>query len=169
MTPFLFYLSFITLPPHHNRLSCSLILILLLSSGIHPNPGPSDPNFKFLQMNINGIQNSRFELLDFLNTHSIKVACIQESKLTARLKAPSFPGYALVSWGGLVILIYHLVPFLNINTSSLTACDQSLEVLAVQIDIGLSKLDIFNIYLPPISSCPVGHRPDFATLLDFPG
>jgi hypothetical protein len=118
----------------------------------------------------------RTELLDFLTVHSIKVACIQETKFFAPSKAPSFPGYTVIrkdrlvgSGGGLMTLIYHSVSYTNVDSSLLTILDQSLKLLAVQIDIGSSKLEVFNVYLPPISSCPPGHKPDFAALLDFPG
>jgi hypothetical protein len=76
-----------------------LILLLLLISGLHPNPGPTNPQcsvFNFRQFNINGIRSSCAELASFLVLHNIKVACIQESKLSNRVKSPSFPGYAVI-------------------------------------------------------------------------
>ena len=74
---------FSPLPNHRLNFPRSLILILLLISGLYPNPGPpltSEP-FHFVQLNVNGIQNSRAELLDFLSERDIKVACLQETKL----------------------------------------------------------------------------------------
>jgi hypothetical protein len=32
------------------------------------------------------------------------------------------------------------------------------------VEIGSLKLDIYNVYLPPISSCPAGYRTDFTSL-----
>jgi hypothetical protein len=58
------------------------------------------------------------------------------------------------------------VPFTNVDTSALTTADPALKILAVQIDIGASKLVICNVYLPPISSCLPGHYPDFKAILD---
>jgi hypothetical protein len=68
---------------------------------------------------------------------------------------------------GLAIPIHHSISLTHLNTSTLSV-DPSLKILAVSIDIGSSTLDIVNIYLPPISSCPSSHRPDFASLLDLP-
>jgi hypothetical protein len=159
----------------------SLVLsfcFFFLICGIHPNPGPSapsDPNFNFMWFNINGIQNSSAKLYNFLTTNSIMVACIQETKLSARSKPPTFPDYVFIrcarpvgSGGGLAILVHHSVPYVDINTSRFTNQDASLELLAVCIEIGGSKLDVFNVYIPPVSSSPAGHRPNFTALLNFP-
>jgi hypothetical protein len=70
--------------------------------------------------------------------------------------------------GGLAILVHHSIPHVHIDTSSLSILDPSLEILAIQIDSGSSCFEIFNVYLPPVSSCPAGHQPDFPYLLDFP-
>jgi hypothetical protein len=168
---------FSPLPNHRLNFPRSLILILLLISGLHPNPGPpltSEP-FHFVQLNVNGIQNSRAELLDFLSERDIKVACLQETKLSPRSKPPSFPGYAVVrkdrpvgGGGGLMILIHNSVPFTDVDTATLTNSDPSLELQAVRVEIGAMKIDVYNIYVPPISSCPAGHWPNFHALLNFP-
>jgi hypothetical protein len=60
------------------------------------------------------------------------------------------------------------VPFTDIDTTTLTNPDPSLELQAVRVEIGAIKLDVFNIYVPPILSSPAGHRPDFHVLLNFP-
>ena len=163
MSPFPFLWAFSFFPPHRLHSPHSLILALLLTSGIHPNPGPPppplDPNFKFLQLNVNGLRNSHAELSDFLVNHSIKVACIQETMLNSRSIPPSFSNYAVIRkdrptghGGGLAILVHHSVPFMHIDSSTITANDQSLELLAIRISIGSTELDVYNIYLPPISS-----------------
>jgi hypothetical protein len=155
----------------------SLILLFLLISGVHPNPGPSplpDPNLNFLQLNVNGIKNSSSELSDFLVKHSIKIACLQETKLSARSIEPKFPEFSIVrldraigGGGGLAFIIHDSVNYTKIDCSILTNADPSLELQAIQITVNGSYLDIFNVYLPPVSSCPAGHRPDFPSLLAF--
>ena len=126
-------------------------------------------------MNVNGIQNSAAELLDFMIAHSVKVACIQETKLSARSRTPSFPDYAVIrrdrptgGGGGLMILVQHDVKFSHIDTSSLTNQDPTLEILGVTVTFNGSDLDILNLYIPPISSCPPGYSPNFPSLLDLP-
>jgi hypothetical protein len=61
------------------------------------------------------------------------------------------------------------VPYTEIKISSITDLDQSLKLQAVfgLIEIGSSKLVVFNVYYPSISSCPAGHQPIFSSLLDF--
>ena len=151
-----------------------LILLLLLISGLHPNPGPPAPFnqfFNFLQLNINGIQKSSSELSSFLIEHNIKVACLQESKLSQKSKTPFFPGYAHVrrdrpvgGGGGLVTLIHNSISFTNINTSHFYTQDNKTELLAICVDVGDTKIDIFNIYTPPASATP-NYTPDYAFLL----
>jgi hypothetical protein len=155
-----------------------LILLLLLISGLHPNPGPSRPqsesNFNILQININGLQNSVAELSVFLVKHSIKVACIQETKLSARSKTSTFPGFALIRkdrpagrGGGLIILIHDSISFHNIDVTQFGQQDQSTEILAICADVGGVQLDIFNIYMPPASAL-ANFNPDFSALFDLP-
>ena len=159
-------------------LSRQLILLLLFISGLHPNPGPTFPrtehNFNFLQININGIQNSMAELSDFLTVHSIKIACIQETKLSARSKTPTFPGFALLRkdrpagrGGGLITLIHESVSFQNKDTSQFSLQDLSTELLAITAEVGGVKLDVFNVYMPPASAV-AGFNPNFNLLLDSP-
>ena len=58
-----------------------------------PSPGHtptmSDKSFNILQWNANGIGNKQTELSIFLGAHNVKVAAIQESKLTAKSRSPN--------------------------------------------------------------------------------
>jgi hypothetical protein len=116
-----------------------------------------------------------YETNSTMKLMSVKVACLQETKLSARSKQSNFPDYTHVrkdrpagGGGGLVILIHHSVSFTHIDVSALTDFDLSLELLAVCIEIGSFKLDVYNVYLPPASSCPTGHRTVFTTLFASP-
>jgi hypothetical protein len=58
-------MPYLRVSPHLPR---ALVLLLLLIGGLHPNPGPPasfNQFFNFLQLNINGIQKSSFELSSF--------------------------------------------------------------------------------------------------------
>ena len=55
-------------------------------------PTMSDMTFNILQWNANGISNKQTELSIFL----VKVAAIQESKLTAKSRSPNIQNYTLV-------------------------------------------------------------------------
>ena len=69
-----------------------------------PSPPPStdhmpsmpDKTFNILQWNANGIDNKQTELSIFLEAHNVKVATIQESKLTAKLRSHNIQNYTLV-------------------------------------------------------------------------
>jgi exonuclease III len=124
---------------------------------------------------MNGIQNSSAELSSFLTDNDINVACLQETKLSPLSKQPSFPGYNFVrndrlagQGGGLAILVDHSVSFVHIDTFAFTNLDPTLELFAIRIEIGGSSLEIFNVYIPPISSCPIAYCPNFHALLDLP-
>ena len=59
-------------------------------------PTMSDKTFNILQWNANGIGNKQTELSIFLEAHNVKVAAIQESKLTAKSRSPNIQNYTPV-------------------------------------------------------------------------
>ena len=59
-------------------------------------PTMSDKTFNILQWNANGIGNTQTELRILLEAHNVKVAAIQESKLTAKSRSPNIQNYTLV-------------------------------------------------------------------------
>jgi exonuclease III len=96
-----------------------------------------------LQLNVNGLRNTSHELSNFLAQHSIKIACLQETKLNAKFKSCSFPNYAIVrkdrpvgKGGGLITLIHNSIFFTNIDSSLFSAQDLSMELLGITASIG---------------------------------
>ena len=79
-------------------LSRSLILVLLIIGGVHPNPGPTPPlpPKRLVSWNCNGISNSTAEFNQFLSSNNVAIACIQETKLGTNSRPPKFPGYATI-------------------------------------------------------------------------
>ena len=57
---------------------------------------PKDDTFNILQFNANGIGNKLSELERFLEKHNVKVAAIQESKLTSKSRNPSIKNFTTV-------------------------------------------------------------------------
>ena len=119
----------------------------------------SPSGLTFLQYNCNGVRNSLSELNNFLHENGVKVACLQETRLAAKIKDPSFPDYNLLrrdrpvgNGGGIAILIHHSVSFCPIDTSALTQGDDVMELLGISAKINGSPIIIFNIYIPPASS-----------------
>ena len=126
-------------------------------------------------MNINGIQSSLAQLIDFLHRHEISVACIQESKLKRNNADPVIPGYSVIrkdrprnnGGGGLLIL----VQYTGLDTSQIEPTpDQThawpLELLAVTVILNNAPMNIFNVYIPPMSR-DRNYRPDLSPLLNF--
>ena len=114
------------------------------------------------------------ELSTLLFNRSIKVACIQETKLSQASTFRGFPGYTTVRRdrpggrrvGGLLTLVHHSIQFTELPTDPLFPGDSWTEHLGVTVIWGDSKINIINIYIPPPSSCPSHFRPDLSLLLD---
>ena len=101
-----------------------------------PPPSPahtpiiSDKTFNILQWNANGIGNKQTELSIFLEAHNVKVAAIQESKLTAKSRSPNIQNYTLVSQdrhqgpgGALLFFIHNSVSFTHKTLSTTSKND----------------------------------------------
>jgi hypothetical protein len=92
-----------------------------------------------LQLNCQGIKGKATELAVFLHKGNVKIAALQETKLTDRSKDPDFgPDYTLLrkdrgrGGGGLAFLIHKSIPFTPL-TLDIPTSDQTTEALAVQV------------------------------------
>ena len=143
-----------------------LILLLLIISGIHPNPGPTPashqpsnpslPPVGIVSWNCNGLKNSCAELSDFLSSRQVKIPGIQETKSSTRAKTPSFPNYAVIrrdrptgGGGGLISLVHHSVPFVKVPSP----INNNTEAIVIEASIANVSFVLANIYVPPQSSC----------------
>ena len=97
-----------------------------------PPPSPthtptiSDKSFNILQWNANGIGNKQTELSIYLEAHNVKVADIQESKLTAKSRSPNIQNYTIVRQDQRQVPVRGLLFFLFITQSASLAshCQQ---------------------------------------------
>ena len=122
-----------------------------------PNPRPRQPKAEpltFLQLNCNGIRNKTTELSRFFRTRKIKVAALQETKLTAKGKDPVFEDYTIVrkdrgsgAAGGLMFLVHHTIPFTPVDEN--TPPGEPLEHQSIQIPLLNEVLTIRNVFTPP--------------------
>ena len=103
-------------------------------------PTMSDKTFNILQWNANGIGNKQTELSIFLEAHNVKVAAIQESKLTTKSRSPNIQNYTLVRHdrrqgpgGGLLFFIHNSVRFTRKSLSTTSKNDPHLEELTISI------------------------------------
>ena len=86
-------------------------------------PTMSDKSFNILQWNANGIGNKQTELSIFLEAHNVKVAAIQESKLTAKSRSPNIQNNTLVRHDrrqgrGFLFFIHNLISFTRKSLST---------------------------------------------------
>ena len=127
---------------------------------LSPPPSPahtptmSDTSFNIQQWNANGIGNKQMEL-SILEAHDVKVAAIQESKLTAKLGSPNIQNYTVVRHdrrqgpgGGLLFFINNSVSFTRKSLSTTSKNDPHLEELTTIIAMDNTELLIANVYTP---------------------
>ena len=160
-------------PPHQNpvRAPTPPSSDTPVSSSVPASNPPGADNYAFVQWNVGGIQSSRVELENFLGHHKVKVAALQETKLHASSNTPTFANYTLIrkdrsrnAGGGLAFLVHHSVTFTHLPTDFNS--DPVLEIQGITATIRGAPLNIFNIYIPPPSSCP-GHQLSEDTLEPF--
>ena len=144
----------------------------------HPHPSPittkaSDGDaFTILQFNANGIGNKQVELGEFLEQHKVKVAVIQESKLTLNFRTPNIQNFTTVrkdrhrsQGGGLLTLIHKSIQFSRRPDSPDNRAGPHLEELSITAKLGNTYLIITKVYIPPACSCTGGHNPSLDHLM----
>ena len=107
-----------------------------------------------------------------MENNKVKVAVKQESKLTPKSKNPCIQNYTTVRKDcphgldrGLPVSIHRSVTFSKQPSSTESLYDPQLEELAIEAKIGNTKLIIYNIYIPPASSCINGYQSSIEHLL----
>ena len=130
-----------------------------LPSPITTEASNGDP-FTIQQFNANGIGNKQVELSEFLERHKVKVAVIQESKLTLNYWMPNIQNFTTVrkdcdqgQGGGLLTLIHKSINISRRPDSPDTLADPHLEELTITAKLRNTDLIITNVYIPPASSC----------------
>lgn len=118
-----------------------------------------------MQWNCNGILNKTAELIEFVNKHQIKVIVLQETKLGEKTTSPSIPNYTIVrkdrksdKGGGLATYVHKSLIFSKLPDNP---SDGHTETLGVKI----GDTNINNVYIPPVTSCTTGFKPDIQSLL----
>ena len=134
-----------------------------------------DSTFNILQLNANGIGNKLTEQEVVLERYKVKVAVIQESKLSPKSKNPCIQNYTTVrkdsshgQGGGLLIFIHRSITFSKQPSSPESLSDPHLEELSIKAELGNTKLIISNVYIPPASSCSNGYQSSIEHLLTTP-
>ena len=107
-----------------------------------------------------------------MNKKKVKVAAIQESKLTKHSKTPLLQNYTTVrkdrpldkQGGGLLMFIHSSITFTKLP-SARNHPDAHLEEQTISVRLGNTDLIISNVYIPPVSSCASGYQASIDHLL----
>ena len=123
-----------------------------------------DRTFNVLHLNANGIGNKLTELRVVLGRNKVKVAVIQDSKLSPKSKNPCTRNYTTVRkdhphghGGGLLIFIHRSINVSKQPSTPESLSDLHLEELSIKAESENKKLIISNVYIPPSSSFSNGY------------
>ena len=118
---------------------------------------------KVLQWNADSIRNKREELCIFLKRYDIDLFLLQETKLLATDKTPSFPGYAILSkprrqvagcqrnrGGGLLIGIKEKIPYREVKDLEIRDGEDDItESQTIELPVSVGEdWRVTNIYIP---------------------
>ena len=119
--------------------------------------------------------NKLTELGEVLERNNVKVAVIQESKLSSKSNNYCIRNYTTVRkdhprghGGGLLIFIHRSITFSKQPSSPESLSDPHLEEPTRNADIGNTNLIISKIYIPTASSCSNGYQSSIEHLLTTP-
>jgi hypothetical protein len=91
-----------------------------------------------------------------------------------RQKNTSFPDYLVLrkdrpvgNGGGIAILVHHPISYIPIDLSDVCRGDDVMELQGITATINGSPIDIFNLYIPPSSSCPPAYKLSLIPLFGF--
>ena len=108
-------------------------------------------------------ENKLTELEVVLERNKVKVAVIQESKLSPKSKNPCIQNYTTVRIAPMVKeedcgSSFTEITFSKQTSSPESLSDPHLEELSIKAELGNTKLIISNVYIPPASSCSNGYH-----------
>ena len=129
------------------------------------SPNSESYELQVLQWNCNGLKSKLPELIAYLHEHQLKIAVIQESKLNCNSTSVDIPNFTTVrkdrvqdNGGGLIIYIHKTIQF---QTLPDIRSDGHTEYLGILV----GDTNIINIYIPPVTSCTSGFKPNIQAIL----
>ena len=131
---------------------------------------PTDSALKILQFNCNGTRGKLDEITHDMKTKNCRVAALQETFLTAKSNLKCDPDFKLIrkdrmknKGGGVAFLVHHSLQYRNLDC---TVSDEHTEAQGIAAIKGDEKVHLYNVYIPPVSSCSSGFRPQLDELFD---
>ena len=130
---------------------------------------PTDSAMRILQFNCNGLRGKLDEITHYMKTKNCRVAALQETFLTAQSNLKCDPDFTLIrkdrmknKGGGVAFLVQHSLQYRNLDC---TVSDEHTEAQGIAIK-GDEEVHLYNVYIPPVSSCSSGLRPQLDELFD---
>ena len=180
-------------PPPAATLKQLLIIMLPLMAGIEANLGPRKlpqwpcgvctqdaphtciqcidcltwTHFACAQLNPNNLPHT-WTCKD-MKTKNCHVAALQETFLTAKSNLKCDPDFTLIrkdrmknKGGGVAFLVHYSLQYRNLDC---TVSDEHTEAQGIAIKED-EEVHLYNVYIPPVSSCSSGFRPQLDELFD---
>lgn len=129
-------------------------------------------HLNILQFNCNGIRRKIDEILNYMETHDISIAAIQETKLSPISNFGLKDGYSIVredrdtKGGGIAFVVHDTIKYRKTILPNPQTPDAHLEQMGIAIKSGLNEINLVNVYIPPQSGCSAGYKASIAHLLD---
>ena len=132
---------------------------------------PTDSAMRILHFNCNGIRGKLDEITHYMKTKNCHVAALQETFLTAKSNLKCHPDFTLIrkdrmknKGGGVAFFVHHSLQYRNLDCM---VSDEHTEAQGIAIK-GDKEVHLYNVYIPPVSSCSSGFRPQLDELFDSP-
>ncbi|XP_069968578.1 uncharacterized protein Dyrk3 isoform X2 [Bactrocera oleae] len=126
---------------------------------------------RLLQFNCNGLQSKIEEIVAFMSQERVSIAAVQETKLNSRSDLLSCASFNVLrkdrgrdNGGGLAFILHNTVQYRLIDVD-IDRRDSTLEFQGIAVRSGDVELEIFNIYIPPVTCFPTGYHPNIDALL----
>ena len=101
------------------------------------------------------------------------LAAIQETKFTDKFNKNTIGDFSLIrkdrvknKGGGLAFIVHKDIPYTIKKTNRRLEADEFIEELTITLDNRKRRIDVRNIYIPPVSSCNPNYRPALHTILE---
>ncbi|XP_069961970.1 uncharacterized protein [Bactrocera oleae] len=126
---------------------------------------------RILKFNCNGLLSKIEVIVAYMSRERISIAAVQETKLNSRSDLLSCAGFNVLrkdrerdNGGGLAFILHNIVQYRLID-GDIDHRDTTLECQGIAVRSGDVELEIFNIYIRPVTCCPTGYHPNIGALL----
>ncbi|XP_069962582.1 uncharacterized protein, partial [Bactrocera oleae] len=126
---------------------------------------------RLLKFNCNGLQSKTEEIVAFISRECVSITAVRKTELSSRSDLLSCVGFNVLrkdreqdNGVGLAFILHNTVQYRLID-DDIDRRDTALECLGIAVRSGDVELEIFNIYIAPVTCCPAGYHPNIGVLL----